>query len=176
MITRLLLGVRKFEKESHEILSAHEGAPKSRTLILEETYSRLSGLSLRQDDQFRQSLRCIENGLYRASHVMAWSAFIDFVQEKLGEDGYSRLRSTVKNCTVASSDDLREKYNDHMVIQMVHDVGLVGKTEMKAYHGLLNKRNECAHPSDFYPDHNESLGYVSEPIARLESLQKRRII
>jgi hypothetical protein len=42
---------------------------------------------------------------------------------------------------------------------------------MKALHGLLNKRNECAHPSDFYPDMNGSLGYISELLSRVATLQ-----
>ena len=46
---------------------------------------------------------------------------------------------------------------------------------MKALHGLLNKRNECVHPSDYYPDVNETLGFISELFTRAETLQKRSI-
>ena len=47
------------------------------------------------------------------------------------------------------------------------------KKEMKAFHGLLAKRNECAHPTSFYPGLNESLGYVSELLKRIETLQAK---
>jgi hypothetical protein len=50
---------------------------------------------------------------------------------------------------------------------------ILQKMTQKALHGLLNKRNECAHPSEFYPDLNSSLGYVSEIFQRVELLQKR---
>jgi hypothetical protein len=43
---------------------------------------------------------------------------------------------------------------------------------MKALHGLLNRRNECAHPSEYFPDLNQTLGYVSELFSRIEWLQK----
>jgi hypothetical protein len=46
---------------------------------------------------------------------------------------------------------------------------------MKALHGLLNKRNECAHPSDFYPDMNGSLGYISELLSRVATLQTKTL-
>jgi hypothetical protein len=50
---------------------------------------------------------------------------------------------------------------------------VISKSERKAFHGLLNRRNECAHPSDFFPDMNQSLGYISEIVSRLEALEKR---
>jgi hypothetical protein len=47
------------------------------------------------------------------------------------------------------------------------------KTQKKALHGLLNKRNECAHPSDFYPELNETLGYISELFQRIMQMQPK---
>jgi hypothetical protein len=53
--------------------------------------------------------------------------------------------------------------------------GLCEKSERKALLGVLNKRNECAHPSDFYPGLNESLGYFSELLKRIETLRKKTL-
>lgn len=50
-------------------------------------------------------------------------------------------------------------------------VGIYNKTVMKALQGLLNKRNESAHPSDYFPDMNETLGYMSEIFQRVERLK-----
>src|SRR5712691_3447199 len=83
---------RAFEKEAHTILGVHETSP-SRLVLLEATYKRLGALSLRQDDLLRQALRCIENELFRAAHVMAWAAFMDFLEEKLASDGLLKLRA-----------------------------------------------------------------------------------
>lgn len=41
---------------------------------------------------------------------------------------------------------------------------------MKSLHGLLHRRNQCAHPSDYYPDQNQALGYVGEVFIWLKSL------
>ena len=53
---------------------------------LKELRASLSGLSLRQGDLFNQAIKCAEFGLYRSSHVMAWVAFVDCLQEKLVSD------------------------------------------------------------------------------------------
>ncbi len=49
----------------------------------------------------------------------------------------------------------------------------VPTSEEKALKGLLTERNECAHPSDYEPDLNETLGYVSKVLKRVWSLQKQ---
>ena len=53
--------------------------------------------------------------------------------------------------------------------------GLTSKTVTKALLGLLNKRNECAHPSEYYPGLTETLGYVTELLQRIEAIRKRSI-
>lgn len=164
--------LHRFEKDAHVILSKLETS-KSRIVNLEATYKRLLCLSLNQDELFRQSLRCIENELFRAAHVMAWAGFVDFLDEKLASDGFVKLKSSRPNWTFSVIEDLREISTEFARIDAAKVIGLSSKTEMKALHGLLNKRNECAHPSSYYPDLNETLGYISELLKRIEDLQKR---
>jgi hypothetical protein len=57
------------------------------------------------------------------------------------------------------------------VIEAGKDAGAYSKTTMKALHGLLNRRNECAHPSEYFPDLNEALGYIGELFKRIKQLQ-----
>src|SRR5258708_39917820 len=92
-LTRWAIRVQNFESESHEILSMLEGAGASRVVVLEKSYETLSLLSIKQDDMMRQALRCAENGLYRAAHVMAWAACIDYIEDTLSEDGRAKLRA-----------------------------------------------------------------------------------
>ena len=66
-------------------------------------------------------------------------------------------------------------YVEHQIIESTEAIGLCEKSERKALLGLLNKRNECAHPSDFYPGLNESLGYFSELLKRIETLRKKTL-
>ncbi len=171
----LVLGrARAFEREAHGILAVHEAAP-SRLVLLEDTYKRVATLSLRQDNLLRQALRCVENELYRAAHVMAWAAFMDFLEEKLASDGLLKLRALRSAWKASSVDELRENVVEHQLIDVARDLGLLGKTEAKALQGLLSKRNECAHPSDYFPGLNETLGYVAEMLNRIRHLQPKSL-
>jgi hypothetical protein len=170
----MLLSSKAFVAEAHAILGKHESSP-SRVVLLEESYSKLAALTLKQDDLMRQALRCMENELYRASHVMAWAGFMDFLEEKLGSDGFVKLHAARLKWVFSSVEELREGYVEYQIIDAAWDVGLCEKSEAKALQGLLNKRNACAHPSDFYPGLNESLGYFSEVLQRIEALRKKTL-
>jgi hypothetical protein len=106
-----LLGLKRacdaFRADGHEILARHEAAP-SRVISLDKTRKQLAGLSLQQDDLFREALRCIENGSHRAAHVMAWAAFMDFLEQKLASDGLAKVRNARPNWAKhATIEDLR---------------------------------------------------------------------
>lgn len=174
LIPDFLGRVRAFEQEAHRILSVHEVAP-SRLVLLERTYNQLTALSVSQDDLLRQALRCIENELYRAAHVMAWAGFMDFLEDKLASDGLARLRKLRPSWNMASVEELREHVPEFQLIDAARELKLCSKTEAKGLQGLLNKRNECAHPSAYFPGLNESLGYVSELIQRIGHLQPRTL-
>jgi ribosomal protein S18 len=165
---------RAFERYAHEILSRAESS-LSRVITLEDSYKRLTGLSIKQDELFRQALRCTEHGLFRAAHVMAWAGFMDFVEEKLSARKMRKLKSVRPNWNYATMDELREYVSEYQIIDVCKDIGLCRKNEVKALHGLLNKRNECAHPSEFYPLLNETLGFISELMQRIQNLKPRRI-
>jgi len=164
---------RAFEKEAHAIL-AFEEAARSRVVNLTETYKALGGLTLKQDELFRQALRCVENGLFRAAHVMAWAGFMDFLEEKLGSDGFVSLGRVRPLWKLGTVEDVRDQ-SDYAIIEACRAMGLCDKTEMKALHGLLNKRNECAHPTNYFPGLNEALGYISELIQRVQALRPRTL-
>jgi hypothetical protein len=60
-----------FQAEAHALLETYEDAHQSRVIKLGDVLGRLTALNLRQENLFRQALRCAENGLYLAAHVMA---------------------------------------------------------------------------------------------------------
>lgn len=168
----LLAKAKNFEQEAHAILAKHEGSSSSRVIILEDSYKRLTALSLKQDELFRQALRCIEHELYRAAHVLAWAGFMDFLEEKLESDGLVKLRAARPAWrNTASMEEIREYHAESQLIDVAHVVGLCTKNQTKALQGLLNKRNECAHPSYFFPNLNDTLGYISELLTRIDTLR-----
>src|SRR4051794_39932735 len=66
------------EADARTILAKHEATPE-RVVTLEQSYENLDSLSIDQDDLFREALRATESGLFRATHVLAWAGFIDFL-------------------------------------------------------------------------------------------------
>lgn len=159
----------ELSEEANTILGTHEGAP-ARILTLEKSYANLGALSLDQDELFRESLRAVEAGLFRAAHVLAWAGFVDFLHDLLIPAYLTALQGERESWKLTAREDLRE-HSEFQVIEAAKVVGAFDKTMMKALHGLLNKRNECAHPTGFYPDLNESLGYVGELFKRIKKLQ-----
>lgn len=161
-----------FEAEAHSILAKHEFS-RSRVVLLDGTYSKLQGLNLRQDDLMRQALRCAEAGLYRAAHVMAWAAFMDYLEEKLASDGLVKLKALRPKWKGATMEDMREYVPERQFVEVTQPLGLCTKNQMQALVSLLNRRNECAHPSTYFPGLNETLGYISELLQRLKTLMPK---
>lgn len=172
-VGELLERIAAFRRVSSSTLARVETSA-ARLITVENSYNRIAGLSIKQDDLFRQALRCVENSLFKAAHVMAWASFIDFLHQKLAEDGLVKLKTARPNWKLTVPEDLREQSDFHL-IEVAKDMGFLRKTEQKAIQGLLNRRNECAHPEDFYPGLNESLGYLSELIGRIETLKARNL-
>jgi hypothetical protein len=164
----LIAGLAALDADAKVILATHEAA-SARVITLEQSYDRLSGLSLEQDELFREAFRAVEADLFRASHVLAWAGFIDFFHNYLLPQHTSALHGVQPKWQLSAPEELRDQA-DFQVIQAAKDAGVFGKTVMKALHGLLNRRNECAHPSTYFPDLNQTLGYISEPLSRIEKL------
>lgn len=161
-ISDFVARAKAFEAASHDIFGQHESSP-SRVVQLDESYARLQRLSIKQDELMRQALRCVEQNLYRAAHVMAWAAFMDYYEELLASDGLSAVRAARPNWNhTATIEELREYQAEFALLELSQPLHIALKNEMKALQALLNKRNQCAHPSSFTPDLNATLGFISE--------------
>lgn len=106
---------------------------------------------------------------------MAWAAFIDHFEEQLAADGLNAVAVARPKWPTTGIEELRETVPEHQIIEVGRYVGLLTKNDVKALLGLLNKRNECAHPSTYDPALNETLGYVSELLRRIEKLASRSL-
>lgn len=175
-MTDLGIWIRKlidFEKDAKKILGSHESS-QHRIVTIEETYENLNVLNIKQDDLLRQGLRCVEVKVFRGAHVLAWAAMVDYMHEWLSLDGFKLLRQVRPKWKNVTSVDAIREYSDFQVIEALHDCGYCRNSMKKALHGLLSIRNECAHPSDYYPDLNATLGYISQLIIRFKTLEKNK--
>jgi hypothetical protein len=171
----ILRRASRFERAAHELLSAYEAAP-SRVITLSDTRRQVTILNLKQSELLEEALHAIEASLYRPAIVMAWAAFMDFLQEKLASDGLVALHQKRPKWTQWTSlEELRENVTEYQILDASKEVRLLNKAETKALHGLLSKRNECAHPSGYRPDLNEALGYVAELLNRIPTIGQRSL-
>lgn len=168
--------VADFEAEAHSILGSQETASKSRVISVDHTRAQLQGLSVRQHDLLGEALDCVQYGIYRAAHVVAWQAFIDLLQEKLTSDGLVKVKQVRPNWTkVTSLDELRDEVSEYHQVEVARVLNLLTKGEMKTLHGMLSTRNLCAHPSSYKPGLNTALGYVSALINWMAQLQPKTL-
>jgi len=169
-----ITSAKNFKKEALEIFGKHETS-KFRTITIEQTKKNLKQLSIRQDKLFSEAIGCIEKGFYRASIVIAWAGFIDCIESILESDGMKKVHTLRPNWKKFKNIEmLKESISEYQIIEVAKDTGLLTKSECKTLHGLLSKRNECAHPTNFEPSLNDSLGYISELLNRLENILKRK--
>jgi hypothetical protein len=168
----ILARVHAFESEAHRILARHEAAVY-RVITIEDTYRTLTGLSLHQDALFREALRCVENQLFKAAHVMAWACFMDYLEDKMTAEYLTDIKAVRPKWSINSKEDLREQATEHQLIIVCREVKLLSRNEANAFLGLLNTRNECAHPSSYSPTLNETLGFISQLLNRIHTLQQK---
>ncbi len=167
--------VANFEHEAHSLLSVFESAP-SRVVSLAETRTQVTILNLKQSELLAEALQAMEVSLFRPAIIMAWAAFMDFVQEQMSTDGLVKVHQQRPNWRKWQSlEELRENVPEFQMLEVARDVKLLSKSETKALHGLLSKRNECAHPSGYTPGLNEALGYVSELLNRIPTIGQRSL-
>lgn len=144
-----------------------------RVMTITESYQKLSKLSIKQDALFREALQCAETGLYRSAHVASFAALMDFVHEWVASD-LARLTIIQKNYptwNIQEAADFREQ-KDYTLFEVLKKQGLITNAMMKALQGLLAKRNECAHPGDYEPGINDTLGYLDEMMKRMAALRR----
>jgi hypothetical protein len=82
-----------FASVAHELFAKHETSGASRVISLTQTRKDLAALSLLQESLLSDALRCVQFGLHRAAHVMAWAAFMDLLEERMASDGLVALHA-----------------------------------------------------------------------------------
>lgn len=168
---RAAIGTHRLDLEVRSILSTYESSP-ARVITLEKSYADLESLSLAQDELFREALRAVEQGLFRAAHVLAWAGFTDWLHHLLADHHLKAIQEAVPKWKIKKAEDFRE-HSDFQVIEAGKSAKVYVDSTKRSLHGLLDRRNECAHPSDYYPDLNMALGYITDLLDRTKRMAPR---
>ncbi len=165
--------IKRFETIALGIFSNYEDS-KARIVTVTLTKDRIQGLSIKQENLLMQAISCLEHDLYKAAHVMAWAAFIDYLEMQLSEDNLQKVHKVrPKWEKYKTIEELRENIPEYQLLDVAKEIKLINKTANKSLQGLLSKRNECAHPSDYEPELNESLGFISELLKRIQQIKNK---
>jgi hypothetical protein len=159
-----------FRIEAQGMLGEYESSRRTRVMTLSTSYADVTSLNVQQEELLKQALRCAEHGLYRAAHVMAWAAYVDYLKEKLASDGLVQLRAVRTKWRGRDIDEMAEQYTEYAFLEAARDLSLLSKADLKALSGDLSRRNECAHPSGYLPGLNETLGYIAGLVQRIRKL------
>ncbi len=152
------------KKQEATVPKKSENKVEAKT-ISDDTKKQGNKLSDQQSELFRQAQVCIENGIFGAAHVVAWIGFMDYLGDQLTAYGIKKIIADKENLSklkIENIDDLRENVTEHAIIIMLREIKVFSKSEMNSIHGLLSKRNECAHPTNYRPGLSETVGYVDE--------------
>ena len=135
--------------------------------------AQINGLKVTEADLFKG----IENEIYGAAHVVAWIGFMDYLGDQLTDYGIKEViakKDNLSKLNIENIDDLREIVTDYAIIIMLREIKIFSKLEMTSIHGLLSKRNECAHPTNYRPGLSETLGYVNELLKRIKEIESKK--
>ena len=153
--------IAKTKAEAHRILSRHE-LSRSRVIELDGLFKQLSNLPIDVQDYFREAVKCLENGLFRAAIVMAWSGHFYVYAEKLMLGHEQAIRQARKKWQFSDAADLKEQVGEAQILDIGKEVKFLNRANLKILQGRLSTRNECAHPTLYSPSRNLAIGYVDE--------------
>ena len=147
--------VAALDADAQRLLTTYEVA-LSRLEALEATRKRIEAFSQERNLLLQESLRAAQAGLFRASHVLAWSEFADYLAG-----------------LVVSVDAQRRWQNDDTLINIARDLHLYDEATSRTLRALLVDRNQCAHASEYNPTVIETATYLGKLIGVMEDLRKR---
>lgn len=134
-----------------------------RVVTIQNMYSKLDNLSVRQDKLLREAIDCIRFKLFRASIVLAWSAMSDLLAQIY----------ILKIDPSKTFEEVGNEFNDNRLIEQLRVKRFIDKQTEKLLKGNLATRDEFAHPSPYEPDLNLSLGYMSQILASMSYLKSK---
>jgi hypothetical protein len=158
-----------FEADAAQLLGGSEEAIASRVYNAHASLKKVSELSFDQADSLKQAVRCVEGGLNQAAFVMAWTAVADLLLE-ISVRYVAEIKEVRPNWAFTDKTSLSDERGDYAVIEALKAAKVISKSDMKTLHGLLHRRNLCAHRTDVFPTPNEALGYIDETIPAIKGL------
>lgn len=119
-----------------------------------------------------EAVDCLEIGAHRAAIVFMWVAAVYEVQERLWSASDAKSITTAAQSHNARAkvckkrDDLSE-YNEELLLQIAHDVGVIDKNEKAELMKALGLRNSSGHPNKLRPGEHRAKAHIEDIITML---------
>jgi hypothetical protein len=159
-------------RQDHVRIASEAQSSRSRAASVEVTLRNIQALSGRQAELLKEAALAASYGLYRPAHVAGFAALVDGLHQRvdrLGQlGGVAAVRPKWK---LGSVDDLQE-YSDFQVGDACKEAGVITRNQAKSFHGLLHRRNQCAHPTGYSPSLDETLGFLTESLNLIDAWAK----
>lgn len=159
-------------RQDHVRIASQAQGSRSRTASVEVTLRSIDALSTRQAELLKEAALAASYGLYRPAHVAGFAALVDALHQRADRLGQLGSITTKRpKWELVTVDDLQE-YSDYQVGDACKDAGVITRNQTKSFHGLLHRRNQCAHPTGYSPSLDETLGFLTESLNLIDTWSK----
>jgi len=139
-----------------------------------ELRAEIKQLGVRELSYFEEGLDCIQFAqASRASIVLGWTGYIDLLQKKIGEDGFTKLNAILKSDfggvykkagKINSTEELAKYFDDSLLLQAAKKLGILKKHSHTQLDAMRDERNNCAHVQEYAVTPRMALGFYAKLI------------
>ncbi|MCW2800501.1 MAG: hypothetical protein JWQ70_1973 [Aeromicrobium sp.] len=153
-------------------VSSDESSPRrSRYDILRE----VAALSEVSSAEFSTAHLALEYKLMRPAHVAAWNGYVALALMRMANDDFHALRRIRPKWDVTSIEDVAMRTPGRTLIDLLVELRIVGADQEFALAALLQRRNDCAHPTSFEPTIEQTADYLDDILDRGLALAQQPI-
>lgn len=133
-------------------------AKRTRPTMMREV-ANLSAISA---TEFMAAHLALHHRLFRAAHVSAWNGYVAQALICMASDDFRALRAIRPKWDELSIPDVAMRTAGRTLIDLLVELELIGVEQEFGLAELMQRRNDCAHPSGVNPTLEEAQFYLDE--------------
>lgn len=119
-----------------------------------------------------EAVNCLEIGAHRAAIVFMWVAAVHEIQERVWRASNpgaitAAAQSHNPRAKVCKKRDDLSEYNEELLLQVAHDLGVIDKNEKAELIKALGLRNSSGHPNKLRPGEHRAKAHIEDIITML---------
>lgn len=113
-----------------------------------------------------EAVVCVEAGALRAGIVFLWAGVTRTLQNRILQFGVdpcnaALLKHDPKSRLIRRVDDF-QYVKEKILLQVAQELGILDKSEKGVLETCLDLRNQCGHPSAYWPGQQKALAFVED--------------